>query len=130
MAQAPAAWQVADAFELPEWLGDTFTWQAEETLAGACVPGRVTGTVGQVLALDLLCGDVAFPAPVMGQELRSQVHQAWHYAQVLILLGDKDRHTLAVPASELGAELACEALRRFAKAVGVSARDVRVTLRL
>jgi hypothetical protein len=130
MPPAPAAWQVADAFELPDWLGETFTWQAEETLAGGCIPGRVTGAAGQVLALDLLCGDVAFPTPVMGQELRSQVHQAWHYTQVLIVLGEECRHTLAVPTSQMGAELACEALRRFAKAVGISARDVRVTLRL
>ena len=101
MAVAPAAWQVADAFELPDWLGETFTWQADETLTGGCVPGRVTGTAGQILALDLLCADVAFPAPVMGQELRSHVHQAWRYAQVLIVLDEDGRHTLAVPASPL-----------------------------
>ena len=129
MPPAPAPWQVADAFDLPEWLANGFTWQAAETLTGVRVPGEVTGARGERLALDLLCADVAFPAPVVSDILRTQAHQAWHYAQVL-LLSDGERSTLAVPASALGADLACEALRRFAKAVGVSSSDVSVTLRL
>jgi hypothetical protein len=129
MPPAPAPWQVADAFDLPEWLANGFTWQAAETLTGVRVPGEVTGIDGERLALDLLCADVAFPAPVVDDRLRTQAHQAWHYAQVL-LLSDGARDTLAVPAAALGADLACEALRRFAKAVGVSPSDVSVTLRL
>jgi len=126
---APPSWRVADPFDLPEWLGASFTWQAEETLAGALVPGGLTGVDGEQLPLDLLCADVAFPAPVLSDHLRTQAHQAWHYGQAL-LLSDGSRHTLAVPGAAMGAELAYEALRRFAKAVGVSAHDVRVTLRL
>lgn len=129
MAVTAPPWQVADAFDLPEWLAEPFSWRADEALDGVRVPGWVTGTSGQRLALDLLCTDVAFPLPVLGDRLRTQAHQAWHYAQAL-LLSDGARHALAVPASTLGADLACEALRRFAKAVGVSASAVSVTLRL
>jgi hypothetical protein len=129
MTAAPPPWQVADAFDLPEWLADGFTWQADETLTGVRVPGQITGVRAQRLGLDLLCADIAFPAPVVSESLRTQAHQAWHYAQVLLLC-DGERHTLAVPTTTLGADLACEALRRFAKAVGVSAADVSVTLRL
>ena len=129
MSAAPA-WEVADAFDLPEWLADAFTWKAEETLAGSTIPGVVTGRAGQFLELDLLCADVAFPSPVLGEQLRSQAHQAWHYSQVLLVRGPGRRHALAVPAAAIGAELACEAMRRFAKAVGVSAHLVSVTLRL
>lgn len=129
MPPAPGPWHVADAFDLPEWLADGFTWQSAETLTGVRVPGEVTGADGDRLALDLLSADVAFPAPVVSDGLRTQAHQAWHYAQVL-LLSDGERDALAVPASTLGADLACEALRRFAKAVGVSPSDVSVTLRL
>ena len=129
MPPASPPWEVADPFDLPEWLADGFTWQADETLAGGLVPGRLTGAAGQRLALDLLCADVAFPSPVLDEAKRSQAHQAWHYAQVLLLM-DAARHTLAVPASLLGADLACEALRRFAKSVGVSPAHVNVTLRL
>lgn len=129
MPLAPPPWEVADPFDLPEWLADGFTWQADETLTRGRVPGQVTGRSEQRLALDLLCADVAFPSPVLSQTQRSQAHQAWHYTQVLLLL-DEARHTLAVPASTLGADLVCEALRRFAKAVGVSPSRVNVTLRL
>jgi hypothetical protein len=129
MSQAPT-WEVADAFDLPEWLAHAFTWEAEETLAGSTIAGVVTGRAGQLLELDLLCADVAFPTPVMGEQLRAQAHQAWHYSQVLLVRGPELRHTLAVPAAAVGAELACEAMRRFAKAVGVSAHLVSVTLRL
>jgi hypothetical protein len=85
MPPAPGPWQVADAFDLPEWLANGFTWQAAETLTGVRVSGEVTGTDGERLALDLLCADVAFPAPVVDDRLRTQAHQAWHYAQVLLL---------------------------------------------
>lgn len=129
MPPAPGRWEIADAFDLPEWLALGFTWQSAETLTGARVAGELTGADDERLALDLLCADVAFPAPVVSGELRTQAHQAWHYAQVL-LLSDGERDTLAVPTSALGADLACEALRRFAKAVGVSPSDVSVTLRL
>lgn len=122
-------WEDADAFDLPEWLGRPFEWRAEESLTDVRVRGRLSGGEGQALALDLLCADVAFPAPVLGERLRSSAHQAWHYDQVL-LVSDGERHVLAVPAVRLGAELACEALRRFAKAVGVRPGQVSVSLRL
>lgn len=129
MPPAPPSWDVADAFDLPDWLADGFSWQADETLTDVRVQGQLTGSDGQQLALDLLCADVAFPSPVMTDPLRTQAHRAWHYVEVLLLV-DGVRHTLAVPAAQLGADLACEALRRFAKAVGVNASDVSVTLRL
>jgi hypothetical protein len=130
MPATPADWQDADAFDLPEWLlGRSFGWQADESLTGVLVRGHLAGEAGRTLPLDLLCADVAFPEPVVPEELRTRVHQAWHYDQVLLVVGE-GRHSLALPVPALGPELVCEAMRRFAKAVGVRAEQASVTLRL
>lgn len=123
-------WQPADPFDLPQWLGeDALTWAAERTLSSVHVVGMLTSATGQQLPLDLLCVDAAFPAPVVSEQIRHDVHQAWHYDQVL-LLHRSGSTALGVPMTRIDADLTCDALRRFAKAVGVASDRVSVTLRL
>lgn len=124
------AWQPTDPFDLPDWLGEAaFTWVADHALSSVHVGGTLTSTDGRQLPLDLLCVDAAFPAAVVDEQVRHDAHQAWHYDQVLLL----SRHgstALAVPVARVDADLSCDALRRFAKAVGVRSDRVSVTLRL
>ncbi|MDQ3628198.1 MAG: hypothetical protein M3419_05215 [Actinomycetota bacterium] len=130
MTQPACDWQPADPFDLPEWLGqDALTWVAEHTLSSVQVVGMLTSAAGQQLPLDLLCVDAAFPAPVVCERVRHDAHQAWHYGQVL-LLGRAGRTALGVPKARIDADLSCDALRRFAKAIGVRSDRVSVTLRL
>lgn len=130
MTGAADPWQLADPFELPDWLGEeAFTWVADHALSSVHVGGTLTSETGLQLPLDLLCVDAAFPAAVVGEQVRHDAHQAWHYDQVL-LLGRDRRTALAVPVAQVDADLACDALRRLAKAVGVRTDRVSVTLRL
>ncbi len=130
MTKPPRDWQPADPFDLPEWLGeDALTWAAEHDLSSVHVVGVLTSTAGQQLPLDLLCVDAAFPAPVVSERVRHDVHQAWHYGQVL-LLGRPGNTALGVPVARIDADLSCDALRRFAKAIGVPSDRMSVTLQL
>lgn len=119
-----------DPFDLPEWLGTgDVTWTATGSVHGGhLVPGELSGE-GQALACDLLGADQAFPEPVLDDDWRRQVHQAWTFGQVLLLAYD-DRLTLAVPGTSFTADRALEAIARFAKAVGVKPDRFAATLRL
>ena len=120
-----------DAFDLPGWLGEQeVRWVAESGLAGASlVTGRLDGVADGSLVCDLLACDRAYPEPVLDEASRARAHQAWTLGEVLLLEYD-DRLTLVVPGSLMGADLALEAVRRLAKAVGASSRRFAVVLRL
>ena len=125
-----------DAFDLPGWLGEQeVRWVAESGLAGASlVTGRLDAAAGpdgagETVVCDLLACDRAYPEPVLDETSRAHAHQAWTLGEVLLLEYD-DRLTLVVPGSLMSAELALEAVRRLAKAVGASSRRFAVVLRL
>ena len=127
-----------DAFDLPGWLGEQeVRWVAESGLAGASlVTGRLDADSGPhgdegggSDPCDLLACDRAYPAPVLDESSRADAHQAWTLGEVLLLEYD-GRLTLVVPGSAMTAELALDALRRLAKAVGAPARRFAVVLRL
>jgi len=125
-----ATWQRADPFELPEWLGEEdLTWSLDGPLTAAQVRGTLRGTGEHQLALDLVCADVAYPAPVVGELIRRSCHLSWHHGQVQVL-ANAGSHGLGVPASCLDADKACEALRRFAHAIAVDVERVRVLIAL
>jgi hypothetical protein len=114
-----------DPFELPDWLAEEqVIWQAtdeprerEQTAGGPQMP------------LDLLAVDVAWPKPVCDDDGRHLAHEAWHYGQV-VLFDRGGRTTLGVPCTEFTSDLACEAVRRFSKAVGADPTHFLVQLRL
>jgi hypothetical protein len=125
-----AGWSVADPFDLPDWLGDEdLRWTTKDTGSAALIEGELTGSGHHTLGLDMLCADVAFPAAVLPERLRHDAHQAWHFGQVLLLVRD-GRHAVAVPTTGWDADTGCEAIRRFAKAVGVPPSQLSVVLRL
>lgn len=129
MTDDAVEWSTADPFDLPEWLGDQqLQWSTRESETGARIEGVLTSGSGE-LALDLLCADVAFPAVALSESLRHDAHQAWHFGQVLLLVR-RERHALAVPATRWDPDTACEAMRRFAKAIGVPSSQISVVLRL
>jgi hypothetical protein len=123
-----------DPFDLPDWLGAVeVTWTARSGLRGA---GQVTGELvpaggdlGALLPCDVLAADQAYPVPVVDEQWRRAVHQAWSLGQVLLVEYD-GRLTLAVPGTELSAAHVLEALGRLAKAVGVKPDRFAATLRL
>jgi hypothetical protein len=126
----PEAWSVADPFDLPEWVGaEQLLWSTGETESAALIVGALTGESGDTLGLDLLCADVAYPATVVDERRRHDAHQAWHFGQVLLLERD-GRLAMAVPTTRWDADAVCEALRRFAKAIGVPPSQISVMLRL
>lgn len=126
----PARWQRGDPFELPDWIGEqVLTWCLGGPLSDPQVHGTLSGGEGHELSLHIVCADVAYPAPVVSELLRRESHLSWHLGQVLVL--DSGRCLgLAVPVSTLDADIACEALRRFAMAVAVDPSRVRVTIPL
>ena len=129
MAEA-ATWQRSDPFELPDWLGEeALTWSLDGPLTSAQVRGTLHGGDGHRLGLDLICVDVAYPAPVVGELIRRECHLSWHHGQVQVL-ANADSHGLGVPTSGLDADTACEALRRFARAIAVDVARVRVLITL
>jgi hypothetical protein len=119
-----------DPFELPDWLGtQPVTWIARSSVHDT---HRVVGelTAGEErAACDLLAADQAFPRPVLHDEWRQSVHQAWTYGQVLLLMYD-GRLTVAVPGTCFTADRVLEAIGRLAKAVGVAPTRFAATLRL
>lgn len=122
-----------DAFDLPDWLGTgDVTWTAVGSVHGGHqVPGLLSGEQdgGVPLACDLLGADQAFPEPVLDDDWRRQVHQAWTHGQVLLVEYD-GRLTLAVPGTAFTADRALEAIGRLAKAVGVKPGRFVAALRL
>ncbi len=124
-----AGWHPTDPFELPDWLGrDDLTWSLDGPLSAAAVQGTLHGD-GVRLSLDVICADVAYPAPVVPELTRRCCHLAWHHGEVSVLERD-DRIAVGVPVSVLDADTACEALRRFARAVAVEPAQVKVLIRL
>jgi len=122
---------VLDPFDLPDWLGEgSIAWASEAGLSGHLVAGCLSGTPEQVLPCDLLAVDQAYPAPVLDEALRTQVHQAWQHGQVLLVSRDA-RATVATPGSAYSADLVLETFSRVARAVGADpARwSVRLALR-
>jgi hypothetical protein len=119
-----------DPFDLPEWLGKgAVTWTAESSVrSGHHVPGHLSAADGTAVACDLLGADQAFPRPVLADDWRQRSHQTWAHGEVL-LIEYGGRLTLAVPGSSFDADLALEAVGRFAKAVGVAPSEFLVALR-
>jgi hypothetical protein len=132
MSLPPPRVEPVDAFDLPEWLGTAdVTWTATASVHGGhLVPGELSGDDGGApLPCDLLGADQAFPRPVLDDEWRRRVHQAWTHGQVLLVEYD-DRLTLAVPGTTFTADRALEAIGRLAKAVGVKPGRFVAALRL
>ena len=122
-----------DPFDLPEWLGThDVVWRADAGLStGHLVRGHLTAEpdAGLAIACDLLAVDEAYPAPVVDDETRLRVHQAWRHGQVVV--GELDsRLVLAVPGTRFGPELVLDALGRLARAVGARAERYAALLRL
>lgn len=120
-----------DPFDLPEWLGTMdVVWRADTGLgAGHHVRGRLTGEEQPDLECDLLAVDEAYPVPVVDDESRLRVHQAWRHGQVVVGRYD-DRLVLAVPGTAFGPEAVLDALGRLARAVGAHAEHYAALLRL
>jgi hypothetical protein len=110
-----------DPFDLPEWLvGQDVVWRALESVADKpVVKGRLHAVDGEEppLRLDLVAVDAAWPVAQCSPADRREAHQAWHFGQV-VLLDHEGVTALGVPTAAFNADLALEALRRFAKAVG------------
>lgn len=132
-----AAPTVADPFDLPEWIGThACTWTTRGSVGDVRVAGLLSGTDGagatastEPLAVSVLAADVAYPRPVVDDQVRHDVHQAWVHGQVL-LLDDAGDLVVAVPGTTLGVDSLCEAVRRFARAVGAEPERFTVALRL
>lgn len=120
-----------DAFDLPEWVGTTpVTWRSETALENATrVEGEFRGEAGECQAFDLLAADTAYPTVVCTDSERHDAHQAWQFGEVILLEID-GRVCAAVPSSRFDANLACEAMRRVAKAVGADKSRFWVSLSL
>ncbi len=122
-----------DPFDLPEWLGThDVVWRADAGLStGHLVRGHLAAEpdAGLTIACDLLAVDEAYPAPVVDDETRLRVHQAWRHGQVVV--GEVDsRLVLAVPGTRFGPELVLDVLGRLARAVGARTDRYAALLRL
>ena len=124
---------LVDPFDLPQWLvSEEVVWKALEPVGGQVVAKGQLAAVGAgdaPLRLDLVAVDAAWPAPACSPAERRAAHQAWHFGQVVILSQD-GTPALGVPTTQFSADLAVEALRRFAKAVGSDPWRYAVHLRL
>ena len=120
-----------DAFDLPEWLGvEEVTWTATTSLGEAPrVSGALAGQSGAALECDLLASDLAYPRAVLEEKWRAAAHQAWQLGETELLEYD-GRLTLVVPGTTVGVEVALDAVRRLAKAVGAPASRFTVAIRL
>ena len=124
-----------DPFDLPEWLGTLdVVWRADVGLrTGHLVRGRLTAAgadgAAQEIACDLLAVDEAYPAPVVDDDTRLRVHQAWRHGQVVVGRRE-ERLVLAVPGTGFGPDLVLDALGRLARAVGAHADRYAALLRL
>lgn len=129
MQQPPV--RPVDAFDLPEWLGtEDVTWTAVTSLGTThLVSGSLSGASGGVLDCDVLAADLAHPHAVLEEKWRGAAHRAWQLGESELLEYD-GRLTLVVPGTTVGVELALEAVRRLAKAVGAPADRFTAALRL
>jgi hypothetical protein len=127
---AEAQVAAVDPFELPDWLGtQPVTWIALSSVHDShLVEGELIAGA-ESAACDLLAADQAFPRPVLHDDWRRLVHQAWTHGQVLLLSYD-GRLTVAVPGTCFTADRVLEAIGRLAKAVGVAPTRFAATLRL
>jgi hypothetical protein len=106
-----------DAFELPDWLGESeVVWTTAATVGTPLVPGSLQAA-GHELPCDLQACDRAHPEPVLPEHWRREAHHAWALAQVLLVEVD-GRLTLVVPGVDVSVDVALEALRRLARSVG------------
>ena len=120
--------QVADPFDLPDWIGAVdCTWTTTESVGRPRVNGTLVGT--DKFALSVIAADVAYPAAVIGERLRHDVHQTWEHGQVL-LLTEGEQHILAVPGTVLDVDTLYEVVRRFARSVGAQPASFTVALQL
>jgi hypothetical protein len=119
-----------DPFDLPEWLGTSeVTWSAESAdPSGHHVRGQL-GAGDETAPCDLLAVDQAYPAPVVGDDVRRLAHQAWTNGQVLLLQRD-GRLLLAVPGVCFSADRVLDVLARLAKAVGARPEHFLAALRV
>jgi hypothetical protein len=119
-----------DPFDLPDWVGDgPVSWETDTGFGGHLVPGRLTGAGGESLACDLLAVDQAYPAPVIGEAVRTRVHQAWRHGQVLLVTRE-GRATIATPGTTWSADQVLETFARVARAVGADPGNWSVRLGL
>ncbi len=119
-----------DPFDLPDWVGgEEVVWVTETALRGGPhVRGHLRSGAHRQ-ELDLLAVDAAFPNVVCPSRHRHDAHQAWHYGEVLLVTVD-NRVTAGVPGVDFDAGLACETLRRVARAVGSTPGRFTVSLTL
>lgn len=112
-------WDDIDPFDLPDWLGvDDVTWLPDAGLRSGLVTGVLRGGAAEdELPCDLLAADVAYPEPVVPEQVRVRVHQAWRHGETLLVTRD-GRLTVAAPGIEQSADQVLEMLRRLAQAVG------------
>jgi hypothetical protein len=125
------ATEVRDAFDLPDWVGtQQVVWHADHAdRGGHHVRGRLCGPAGEEHDCDLLAVDQAFPVPVVDEDTRRLVHQAWRNGQVL-LVGYDGRLALATPGTDFGAGRVMEMLDRLARAVGAPPGNFVAALRV
>jgi hypothetical protein len=130
-----------DPFDLPEWLGtEEVTWSSASGLRSGHL---VVGTLHRAQqtepdrpaehACDILAVDEAYPVPVVDDTTRTRAHQVWRHGQVLLVAhpaGPEARLTLAVPGRDLTAGRVLDTMARLSKAVGASADDWSVLLRI
>ncbi len=119
-----------DAFDLPDWLGtERVTWRAEDVLSQEpIIAGRLSAE-DRDHPLDLMAADAAYPRTVCSSYQRHDAHQAWHFGEVL-LLETGERVAAAVPTVSFDPNLACEAIRRVARALGAPTANFTVTFTL
>ena len=111
---------LVDAFDLPDWLGTepvvvACRWQPRRCgrSSAACLHGHG----GHRQPLDLLAVDAAYPRVVCPDAERSAAHQAWQFGEVVLLVGRRAGGRSGA-GTRFDANLACETLRRVARAVG------------
>lgn len=120
--------ETADPFNLPDWIGTgDSTWTTSDSVGDARVDGVLVGT--EKLELSVLAADVAYPAALVSERLRHDVHQAWVHGEVL-LLSQGEGFVLAVPGTSLDVDTLYEVIRRFARAVGAAPASFTVALQL
>jgi hypothetical protein len=119
-----------DVFDLPEWLGTgDVVWSSEAGIRTThLLRGVLTGD-GESTACDLVAVDEAFPRPVVDDDARTAVHQAWRHGQVTVATYD-DRLALLVPGRRFDPELVLAAVGRMARAVGADPERWSVLLRI
>lgn len=120
-----------DAFDLPDWLGtEDVSWHSLVALdSGHQIAGEFRSADGLRQPLDLLAVDAAYPKVVCSDAERHDAHQSWQFGEI-VLLSVGDRVAAAVPTSSFDANLACEAMRRVARAVGADVSRFWVSLSL